>query len=145
MNFKPQFPDFRKKVEQSFNQQKFMAFINAKLLDVQPGYCEISIPFHENLTQQNGFFHAGIISTIADNTAGYACFSLMDEQSSILTVEFKINLLSPGNGDLLIGKAHVLKKGKTLSICRSEVFTRKNGKEKLCAAAQATLIELKKN
>ncbi|GAA3597370.1 PaaI family thioesterase [Flavivirga amylovorans] len=143
MDFKPKFTDFRKKVEESFQRQQFMTLINAKLIDVKPGYCEIQIPYDVTLTQQHGFFHAGIISTIADNAAGYASFSLMEEDSSVLTVEFKLNLMSPGDGDLLIAKANVLKNGRTLTICRSEVFIRKNDKEKLCAASQTTLIELK--
>ncbi len=143
MKFEPKSNTYQKKVEESFQRQKFMKFINAKLIDVQPGYCEIHIPYDPNLTQQHGFFHAGIISTIADNTAGYAAFSLMEENSSVLTVEFKLNLMSPGDGELLIGKSNVLKNGRTLTICRSEVFIVKNGKEKLCAASQSTLIELK--
>ncbi len=143
MNFKPKFTDYRKKIEASFQRQKFMELIHAKLIDVKPGYCEIQIPYHSTLTQQHGFFHAGIISTIADNAAGYAGFSLMEERSSVLTVEFKLNLMSPGDGDLLIAKAHVLKNGRTLTICRSDVFIRQNGIEKLCAASQTTLIELK--
>ncbi len=120
-----------------------MKLINAKLIDVKPGYCEIHVPYHDNLTQQHGFFHAGVISTIADNTAGYAAFSLMEENSSVLSVEFKINLMAPGDGDVLIGKSNVLKNGRTLTICTSEIFIRKNGIEKLCAAAQLTMIELK--
>ncbi|MEB3346283.1 PaaI family thioesterase [Aquimarina gracilis] len=120
-----------------------MKLINAQLIDIRPGYCEIHIPYDKNLTQQHGFFHAGIISTIADNSAGYAAFSLMEQDSSVLTVEFKINLISPGDGKLLIGKSTVLKNGRTLTICKSEVFTVKNSIEKLCAVAQLTLIELK--
>jgi len=143
MEFKPKFAAYKKKVQESFERQNFMHLINAKLIDVQPGFCEIHVPFNSSLTQQHGFFHAGIISTIADNTAGYAGFSLMEENSSILTVEFKLNILSPGDGDLLIGKANVVKSGRTLTICRSEVFVVKDGEEKLCGAAQATLIQLK--
>lgn len=143
MEFKPKFSNFKKKVQESFDRQKFMELINAKLIDVQPGYCEIHVPYDLTLTQQHGFFHAGIISTIADNAAGYAGFSLMEENSSILTVEFKLNILSPGDGDRLIGKANVIKSGRTLTICRSEVFVVKDGEEKLCAAAQSTLIQLK--
>ncbi|HOO10594.1 MAG TPA: PaaI family thioesterase, partial [Cyclobacteriaceae bacterium] len=97
----------------------------------------------DGLYQQHGFFHAGVISTVADNASGYAGFSLMEETSSVLTVEFKLNLLSPGAGDKLIGKASVLKNGRTLTICRSEVFVYKNNIEMLCAASQSTLIELK--
>ncbi|PKV50323.1 uncharacterized protein (TIGR00369 family) [Aquimarina sp. MAR_2010_214] len=143
MKFEPKSDTYKKKVKESFERQQFMKLINAQLIDVQPGYCEIHVPYHSSLTQQHGFFHAGIISTIADNTAGYAGFSLMEENSSVLTVEFKINLMAPGDGELLIGKSSVLKNGRTLTICKSEVFIIKNGVEKLCAAAQLTLIELK--
>lgn len=143
MEFKPKFVDFKKKVADSFSRQRFMELINAQLIDVQPGFCEIHVPYHVSLTQQHGYFHAGVISTIADNTAGYASFSLMEEDSSILTAEFKLNLLSPGDGELLIGRSHVIKSGRTLTVCRSEVFIKKDGKEKLCAAGQSTLIELK--
>ncbi len=137
------FTKYKKRIKESFSRQKFMELISAELVEIKPGYCEIQIPFNLNLTQQHGFFHAGMISTIADNAAGYAGFSLMDENSSILTVEFKLNLIAPGKGDALIGRANVLKHGGTLTICRSEVYILRNGKEKLCAASQSTLIELK--
>lgn len=143
MNFKPKTQNYKQKVEDSFNSQKFMDFIGAKLVDVKPGFCEIHLPFKEELTQQNGFFHAGIISTLADNAAGYASFSLMEEDASILSVEFKLNLISPGVGDLLVARANVLKSGRTLTICRADVFAVKDGVEKLCAASQATLIQIK--
>ncbi|MCB0754702.1 MAG: PaaI family thioesterase [Flavobacteriales bacterium] len=142
MSFNPQFPDYKSKVEQSFASQKFMEHIGAELIDVQPGYCEIHVPFNDNLTQQNGFFHAGVIGTIADNTAGYASLSLMKEHSSVLSVEFKLNLMRPADGELLIGKGYVLKYGRTLTVCRADVFIVKDGIEKLCAAAQLTMIEL---
>ncbi|MDH7444391.1 PaaI family thioesterase [Aquimarina sp. 2201CG14-23] len=143
MDFTPKTTKYKQKVEDSFDRQKFMEFISAKLVKVTPGYCEIHIPYNNNLTQQHGFFHAGIIGTLADNTAGYAGFSLMEESSSILTVEFKLNLMSPADGDLLISRSNVLKNGRTLTICRPEVYIVKDGKEKLCAASQSTLIELK--
>ena len=143
MKLQPKYIDFRKKVEDSFNRQKFMELINAKLVSVNPGFCEIHVPYNLTLTQQHGFFHAGVISTVADNAAGYASFSLMEENSSVLTVEFKLNLMSPGDGEVLIGRSNVLKNGRTLTICRSEVYIVKNGEEKLCAVSQSTLIELK--
>ncbi|WP_034919832.1 PaaI family thioesterase [Gillisia sp. CAL575] len=144
MQFEPKIKNYKQKVEDSFKLQKFMDFIGAKLVKVEPGFCEIHLPYNENLTQQNGYFHAGIISALADNAAGYASLSLMEEDSSVLSVEFKLNLTSPGIGDLLIARANVLKSGRTLSICRSDVFAVKNGVEKLCAASQATLIQVKK-
>lgn len=143
MELKPKYNHFEKKVRESFGRQKFMELIHAKLIKIAPGFCEIHIPFDLTLTQQHGFFHAGIISTVADNAAGYASFSLMEESSSILTVEFKLNLLSPGDGEMLIGRSNVVRNGRTLTVCRSDVFIMKNGKEKLCAASQSTLIELK--
>jgi len=142
MTFIPKDKDFETKVRDSFSRQKFMDLINAKLFKVEPGFCEIHVPYDVNLTQQHSFFHAGIVGAIADNAAGYAAFSLMDENSSILTVEFKLNLISPADGELLIGKSQVLKYGRTLTICRSDVFIVKGGVEKLCAASQSTLIEL---
>ena len=142
MKFEAKFPNYKEKVRESFNRQGFMKHIGAELVTVEPGFCEIHVPYSKDLTQQHGFFHAGVIGTIADNTAGYASFSLMEESSTILTVEYKLNLIAPGDGERLIGRAQVLKSGRTLTICRSEIFTLKNGHEKLCAAAQATLIEL---
>jgi len=120
-----------------------MQHIGAELVSISRGSCEIHVPYRSELSQQHGYFHAGVVSTIADNSAGYAAFSMMDLHSSILTVEFKLNLLSPADGELLIGRSHVLKHGKTLTICRSDIFIVKNGTEKLCAAAQSTLIELR--
>ncbi len=141
--FLPKFEGYRDKVLASFQRQRFMQLIDAELQDLKPGYCEILVPYNKSLTQQHGFFHAGVIGTVADNAAGYASFSLMEESSSILTVEFKLNLISPGDGEVLLGTSNVLKNGRTLTICRSEVFVIKNGAKKLCAASQSTLIELK--
>ena len=142
MTFTPKDKDFVIKVKDSFARQKFMGLINAELFKIEPGFCEIHVPYNINITQQHSFFHAGIVGTIADNAAGYAAFSLMEKSSSILTVEFKLNLISPADGELLVGRSNVLKYGKTLTICRSDVFVIKGGVEKLCAASQSTLIEL---
>jgi uncharacterized protein (TIGR00369 family) len=142
MKFTPKDSEYFTRVHESFQRQKFMETIRAKLIKIEPGSCEIHIPYHINLTQQHGFFHAGIVGTIADNAAGYASFSLMDKHSSILTVEFKLNLLAPADGELLIGRSKVLKYGKTLTICRSDILIVKDGTEKLCAASQSTLMEL---
>jgi uncharacterized protein (TIGR00369 family) len=142
MSFSIQDPDFRERVTASFERQLFMKHIGAELITIEPGICEIRLSYNENLTQQHGFFHAGIVSSLADSAAGYSAYSLMAADSSILTVEFKLNLLSPALGDFLIARSEVLKYGKTLTICRSDVYAIKNGAEKICAAAQCTLIEL---
>lgn len=142
MSFTPQDNNFESRVKESFARQDFMHHLGAELKTIQPGYCEVQVPFKKELTQQHGFFHAGVVGTLADNAAGYAAYSLMDADSSILTVEYKVNLMAPADGDVLIAKSTVLKYGKTLTICRTDVFVQKNGIEKLCAAGQVTLIEL---
>ncbi len=143
MNFIPKDKNYAERVAASFHRQRLMAFIGAGLQKTEPGFCEIRVPYDINITQQHGFFHAGIVGTIADNAAGYAAFSLMDADSTILTVEFKLNLLAPADGEMLIGRSNVLKYGKTLTVCRSDVFVVKGGIEKLCAASQSTLIEIR--
>lgn len=142
MAFIPKDEGFVSRVTDSFNRQGFMKLIGARLARVEPGFCEIQVPYDVNLTQQHSFFHAGVVATVADNASGYAAFSLMSKDSSILTVEFKLNLISPAAGELLFGRSNVLKYGRTLTICRSDIFVVKDGIEKLCAASQSTLIEL---
>lgn len=134
--------NYAQRVAESFSRQKFMQYINASIKQIAPGYCEISLPFSENLTQQHGFFHAGIVAAIADNAAGYAAFSLMKDTSTVLTVEFKINLISPAKGDYLIGKSKVIKQGRNLTICQSEVQVGNDNDQKLCAISQTTIMEL---
>ena len=135
--------EFKERVRKSFDNQKFMSHIGAKIELLELGQCHIQLPYNENLTQQNGFIHAGVVSTLADNSAGYAAFSVMDSNSSVLTVEFKLNLIAPAKGEYFVAKSNVLKHGRTLTVCRSEVYAYQKGEEKLCAASQSTLIELK--
>ena len=142
MSFKPLDPNYETKVRESFARQQFMSFIGAKLVEVRPGYCEIHLPYKKELSQQHGFFHAGVIGTLADNVGGYAAYSLMAPDSSIFTVEYKLNLIAPGDGDLLIGRGQVIKPGRTLTVCRTEVNVVKNGVEKLCATSLMTLMEM---
>ncbi|ODA40646.1 PaaI family thioesterase [Desulfosporosinus sp. BG] len=121
--FTPQTPDFLNRVQSSFAQQSVMNLIGAELVKVLPGEVEISIPFRDNLTQQHGFLHAGIITTIADSACGYAAFSLMPAGASVLTVEFKVNLLAPAKGERFVAKGLVVKPGRTITVCSGEVFT----------------------
>jgi uncharacterized protein (TIGR00369 family) len=137
-------PEYRTRVRDSFQQQPFMQTLGVELTSIEPGYCEMRLAFKESLTQQDGYFHAGIMATIADNSAGYAAFSLMQPGSAVLSVEFKVNLLSPGLGEFLLAKARVIKNGRTLKICQTEVFNEKEGELTLCAIATVTLMELQK-
>ena len=135
-------PNFEERVHDSFGRQGFMEFIGAILMEVRPGYCEIHLPFKKEIAQQHSYFHAGVIGTIADNASGYAAYSLMPADATVLTVEYKLNLLAPGNGELLIARGQVLKPGRTLTVCRSDISVTKNGQEKLCATALVTLMTL---
>ena len=141
-DFEARNPDFAARVRDSFDRQSFMGYIGAELGQVRPGYCEIKLPYREEIRQQHGFFHGGVIATIADNAGGYAAFSLMDAESSVLTVEFKLNLLVPGEGDYLVARGQVVRAGKALTVCRSDVFGVREGDEKHCATALVTLMTL---
>ncbi len=143
MDFTPAFPNFRQRIFDSFQRQPFMAYIGAQLILVEAGIVELRLPYKEELSQQHGYFHGGIIGTLADNSAGYAAYTLMEQHSSVLSVEFKLNLLAPGKGQALTAKSKVLKRGRTLTVCRSEVYVTNSNNTQICAAAQATLIELK--
>jgi uncharacterized protein (TIGR00369 family) len=119
-----------------------MGLIGAQLIELRPGYCEIHLPWRTDLTQQNGYFHAGIISTVVDTAAGYAGFTLMPPGSSVLSVEFKLNLLAPGDGELLIATGEVIKSGKTLVITRGEAYVVKGDKTTHCSTMQQTLMTM---
>ncbi len=140
--FEPRDPPWAEKVQASFARQGAMGLIGAELADIRPGWCEIRLPYREDLSQQHGFFHAGITTTAVDSAAGYAGFSLMPAGSSVLSVEFKINLLSPAEGELLIATGEVIKPGKNLVICRGDAYVVKGLKTTHCATMQQTLMTM---
>ena len=139
----PRDPQWQEKVRGSFARQKVMALIGAELIDVRPGRCEIHLPFRDDLTQQNAYFHAGIISTLVDSAGGYAGFSLMPEGSDVLTVEYKLNLLAPGEGERLVAVGKVVRSGRNLVITRGEVYALQNGRSVHCATMQQTLMTMR--
>ena len=141
-SFEPRDPDYAKRVRASFARQRVMRFFGAELADVKPGYCEIRLPFKRDLTQQHGYVHGGVIGTIADSSAGYAGYSLMPADASVLTVEYKLNLLAPGEGESLVARGHVIKPGRTLVIAKAEVTAVKDGGETLCATLLQTLMTM---
>jgi uncharacterized protein (TIGR00369 family) len=114
-------PDFAARIRDSFARQKAMALIGARLAEVGPGAVAIELPFRDDLTQQKGFLHGGIIGMIADSAAGYAAFSLMPAGCSLVTVEYKMNILAPATGSLL-ARGEVVKAGRTLTVARAEVY-----------------------
>jgi uncharacterized protein (TIGR00369 family) len=135
-------PDFAARVQASFARQRIMALIGAELTRIDPGACEIRLPFKEELCQQHGYFHGGVIGTIADSAGGYAGFSLMPADASVLTVEYKLNLVAPADGDCLVARGRVIKPGRTLVVCRADVAICKNGREALCATLLQTLMTM---
>ena len=139
-DFQAQDPDFAQRVRASFERQTVMGLIGARLSRVEPGLVAIELPFRDDLCQQHGFFHAGVTSTIADSAGGYAGYSLFPADASVLTVEFKINLLAPADGDLLRAVGRVVKPGRTLTVTEAEVSVVKDGREKLCARMAQTLM-----
>ena len=139
-SFEPLDPAWEAKVRDSFGRQAFMREIGALMTTVAPGHVEIELPYREALTQQHGFFHGGVTTTIADSAGGYAAFSLFPPSSSVLTVEFKINLLAPAKGEKLRAIGQVLRPGRTLTVCELKVLAIADGGETLCAAGQQTLI-----
>lgn len=144
MNFTATNPDFEARVRDSFARQAAMRLIGARLVDVTPGRCTIELPIRDDLTQQHKFVHGGVVGMIGDSAGGYAAFTLMPAEASVLTVEYKINLLAPAAGQVLVARGDVIKPGKTLSIVRADVFgvVRGNGgsNEKLVATMQQTLM-----
>ena len=141
-DFKPRDSDFARRVTDSFDRQTFMHHIGAELVAVSPGGCEIALPYRRELCQQHGFFHGGVVSTLADNVCGYAAFSLAGAEDSILTVEFKVNIVSPGRGECLLARGQVVKAGRTLTISEARVYSVVAGQETLCAVALETLMPL---
>lgn len=115
-----------------------MGHLGARLASLEPGVAEIHVPFQQELTQQHGYFHAGVTGAIADSACGYAAYTLMPADATVLTVEYKLNLLAPADGEELIARANVVKAGRTLTICIADVFVRRNGEEKHCATMLAT-------
>lgn len=114
-------PHFAARIRESFGRQNAMALIGARLAEVGPGAVAIELPFRDDLTQQKGFVHGGIIGMIADSAAGYAAFSLMPAGCSLVTVEYKMNILAAATGSLL-ARGEVVKAGRTLTVARAEVY-----------------------
>jgi len=135
-------PDYEKATHESFARQGIMRHIGARLCAVRPGHVEIRVPYHDDLSQQHGFFHGGIVGTIADSAGGYAAFSLMAAGDGVLTVEYKINLVAPADGEELIARADVVRPGRTLTVSHASVYVTQGGKETLCGLMQQTLMRI---
>lgn len=140
--FEARDPMFERRVQESFRMQPLMAFIGAELVSVAPGRCVIRLPFRPELAQQNGFFHGGIVGALADNAGGFAAYALMPHDSGVLTVEYKLNLMAPAAGDVLVAEGEVVRAGRNLVVSRAEVHVEREGERVHCASMQQTLMTM---
>ncbi len=115
-------------------------YLGAEIEHLAPAEMDISLPYRSELTQQHGYFHAGTTATIADTAAGYAALSLFPSGTGVLTTEFKINLLNPAHGDRLVARGRVIKPGRTLTVCRADVYGIHDGGETHVATATMSMM-----
>lgn len=141
--FEAQSLRFEERVRESFSRQRLMATIGARMVRVAPGEVLIELPFRDDLTQQNGYLHAGVVASIVDSACGYAAMSLLPDDMDVLSVEYKINLLSPARGEKLRAVGRVKRAGRNLTVCEGEVFAVTGDEEKLVAAMLATMMAMR--
>lgn len=139
-NVSAQDPRFAEKVRESFLRQGLMRTLGADLTHVGHGATEIRVKYREELSQEHGYFHGAVTGAIADTACGYAAYSLTPPKSTVLTVEYKLNLLAPAQGDELIARANVIRAGRTLAVCRADVHVLRAGAEALCGTLLATIM-----
>lgn len=140
--WQPRDPGFAERVRRSFARQSMMATIGATLDDVEPGAVVIALAPAPHILQQHGFVHGGATATIADSAAGYAALTLMPAGFGVLTVELKINLMAPAQGDMLVAQGLVVRPGRTLTISQAEVFAVTGGERRLIALLTATMMAI---
>ena len=138
--FQPPDPHYAERMRASFQQQTVMAAIGASVRSVAPGAVEIELPYRADLCQQDGFLHAGIVTTILDSACGYAAYTLMPAGARVLSVEFKINFLAPAVGDRFIARGAVARAGRTVTVCTGEVVAVSQDSERVIALMQATMM-----
>ena len=140
MPFTTQDPDYASRVRASFDRQPAMATLGARLTRVAPGEVDVELPFRADLTQQHGFIHAGIVSTVLDSACGYAAFTLMPADAAVLSIEFKVNLLAPAQGERIIVRGRVVRAGRTISVCSGDAFAVRDGQERHVATMTGTMM-----
>ena len=139
-SFEPRDPDYANRVAQSFAEQAIMETLGAELVAVSPGRVEIMLPYNSRLTQQDGFIHAGVSSTIMDSACGYAAFSLMPAEARVLTIEFKINLLAPAAGEHFRAIGQVRKSGRSVFVAEADLMAESGDDSRLVATMNGTLM-----
>jgi uncharacterized protein (TIGR00369 family) len=129
-------------VRESFSRQGFMKTLGAEISVLHHGQVEIRVGYRPTLTQQNGFIHAGVLTSILDSACGYAAMSVGPEKHDVLSVEFKVNLLAPAKGERFVARAAVKRAGKNLTVCTADAFAIQNGQEKVVATMLATMMNI---
>lgn len=142
-SFEPRDPDFDQRIRTSFAQQGLMTTFAATLSTIEPGVVQIDIPFSQGLTQQDQFFHGGVAISALDTACGYAALTLMPADRRVLTVELKVNFLSPALGDLMQARGEVIRPGRNITACRGDAYTvRPDGERKHAATILATMTSV---
>src|SRR5215213_7227782 len=141
-DYVPRDPDFERRVRESFARQRAMETFGARLLRAAPGEVEIGVDFDEAFTQQHGYLHAGLVTAMVDTACGYAALSLTEPGAEVLSVEFKLNLLSPAAGERFVARARVVRAGRNLTVCAGVFYSLKDGGEKLVATMLATMMKV---
>ena len=136
----PRDPDYERRVRDGFDAQALMATLGARMTRVAPGEVDVELQFRHDLTQQNGFLHAGAVTAVVDTACGFAAQTLMAPGADVLSVEFKVNLLAPAIGERFIARGRVLRSGRTLTVCTGDLHAVREGKEAHVATMVATMI-----
>ena len=140
MRLVPRDPAFESRVRDSFAKQRMMETIGARLVRVAPGEVEVELPYREDLTQQHGFLHAGVVATVMDSACGYAAFTLMAPDAGVLSIEFKVNLLAPARGERVVARARVVRAGRTVTVTTADAFAVEDGVERHVSTMTATMM-----
>ena len=137
-------PDgYEARLRENFARQTVMATLGAEIAHVAPGEVDLRMPYRPELTQQHGYLHAGIVTTLADSAAGYAAYTLMPPDAEVLSVEFKVNLMAPATGQGFVARGRVKKAGRTLTIVTADVFATGGGEERIVATMQGTMMTMR--
>jgi uncharacterized protein (TIGR00369 family) len=143
VSIQPRDANFEQRVRDSFARQAFMATLGASLEAVAPGEIAMSFTHRPELTQQHGFLHAGVLTSVADSACGYAALSLMEPGAGVLSVEFKVNMLAPAVGERFVATGRVIRSGRTLTVCTGEVTTERDGEAIVVLLMQATMMAVR--
>ncbi len=139
-DWEPRNPAFALVVRESFARQAHMATLGAAITYLAPGAVDLTARFAPQFTQQNGFWHAGAIASLADSANGYAALSLAPPGTDVLAVEFKINLLAPARGEAFVARGRVLRPGRTITVAQADVWATAAGTESRVATMVSTII-----